>query len=259
MKKRTLKAPITLKGIGLHSGQQCSVTISPASEDNGITINGQKAIVEHVSKTKRGTTFGSIAVVEHLLAALSGLGIDNAAIQITGDEIPALDGSSQLIVKALKKTGIISQPTDKSYLSINAPIFVKDGQASLEALPYNGFKVDFMIKFPVVGEQKFSFDSQKDSFAKEIAPARTVGSIEEHEKLKSQGLALGASLENALVISQDGYINRPRFPDEIVRHKILDLIGDLALLGTPLQAHIKANKSGHKLNIELVRRLLKNG
>lgn len=261
MKQKTISKPFSLSGVGIHSGQETTITLSPAAINSGISFLkvGKKipALVNEVKNTKRGTTLQDIAVTEHLLAAAFGLGIDNLQIEVQGDEIPIMDGSALPFVEAFKQAGIVEQAEAKNTLTIDQPIKIIDDKASLEVLPYHGFRVDFMVNFVGVGEQRLVFDSQKDSFEKELVPARTFGYIDEYEILKEQGLAKGASLENALVLGKDGYINTPRFPDELVRHKILDLIGDLALLGRPLQAEIKADKSGHKLNIELVRRLIK--
>jgi UDP-3-O-acyl N-acetylglucosamine deacetylase len=262
MNQRTIKKPFKLSGVGIHSGKESFLVVSPAPVDSGITFllkNGKKipALVEHVKETHRGTTLGGIAVVEHLLSAVAGLQIDNIEIKINGDELPVLDGSALPYAKALKKAGIAEQSVPRNYLTLASPVKVSDGEASVEALPHRGFKVHFMVNFPGVGEQARSFDLQQGDFENEIAPARTFGYIEEYELLKEQGLGRGAGFENALVLGKDGYINTPRFPDEPVRHKILDLLGDFVLLGQPLQAEIKAHKSGHNLNIELIRRILK--
>ncbi len=262
MKQKTISNPFRLSGSGLHSGQESLLFFSPAPANSGIYFikEGRKipALVEQVRETRRGTSLDGIAVTEHLLSAIFGIGIDNLQIEIKGDELPAMDGSALPYVEALLHAGITEQKELKNPLIIEQPIKVVEDAASLELLPYRGFKIDFMVDFPGIGKQHCSFDSQKGNFKKEIAPARTFGYIEEYELLKQQGLARGASFENALILGKDGYINTPRFPDEIVRHKILDLIGDLALLGQPLQAEIRASKSGHKLNIELIRRLLEN-
>ncbi|MFH1826449.1 MAG: UDP-3-O-acyl-N-acetylglucosamine deacetylase [bacterium] len=262
MRQATIKKGCSLSGYGIHSGEKSLIKISPTPINSGIVFlrNGLNipALVQHVSATTRGTTLGEIAVVEHLLAAISGLGIDNLLIEVDGLEIPSLDGSALPFVEALSQSGIVEQDAEKNYLALTKEIVIGDKEAQIAASPYNGFKVDFMINLPGIGQQQLGFEVGQDDFSKAIAPARTFGYIEDHEQLKSQGLGQGASLENALVLSKAGYVNKSRFPDEPVRHKILDLIGDLALLGKPLKAQIKAAKSGHRLNIELVRRLLKN-
>ncbi|NQT29927.1 MAG: UDP-3-O-[3-hydroxymyristoyl] N-acetylglucosamine deacetylase [Candidatus Saganbacteria bacterium] len=259
-KQKTIASPVPFCGIGLHSGKNVSLLISPASPNAGVYFikQGKKvpALANCVSQTKRGTTLGGICVVEHLLSAVYALGLDNLQIEIDGDEVPALDGSALPFVLGLAAAGIVEQNTEKAPLFLSRPITLTQGEASLSALPHHGFKIDFMVDFPFVGEQSFGFCLEEESYKKEIAPARTVGYLEEYEDLKKEGLAQGASLENALVISKKGYVNQPRFRNEVVRHKILDLIGDLSLSGRPLRAHIFAIKSGHKLNIELVRRIL---
>ena len=158
-------------------------------------------------------------------------------------------------MKALEKAGIAELSADKNIIKVKFPITIGEKDTVLKATAHDGLKIHFMVNFPGIGEQKMTFES---SFAKEVGPARTVGYLSEHESLKKQGLALGASLENALVIGDQGYLNEPRFKDEIVRHKILDLIGDLALLGRPIKAEVFAQKTGHRHNIELVRRILEN-
>jgi UDP-3-O-acyl N-acetylglucosamine deacetylase len=258
-RQKTISKSFRLSGPGLHTGKESSLFFSPAPPNAGVFFlkEGRKipVLANNVKETRRGTALDGVAVVEHLLSAVYGLGIDNLQIEVSGDEVPALDGSALPILEAMHSAGIFEQKEFKNFLTLKRPLKIVEGDASLEALPYHGFKIDFMVNFPGAGEQFYSFDFQRGDFKKEIAPARTFGYIEEYELLKEQGLARGASFENALVLGRDGYINTPRFPDEIVRHKILDLVGDLSLLGRPLLAEIRAVKSGHKLNIELVRRL----
>lgn len=261
MKQKTISKNFFLSGLGLHTGTDSSLLFSPAPPNTGIVfIKNGKEIPAHISKvkeTRRGTFLEGVCVVEHLLSAAYGLGIDNLRIEIKGDEPPAMDGSAFPYVESLLSAGIIEQQGIKNFLSLEMPVKIIKNGASLEALPYHGLKVNFTVDFPGIGNQRYLLDLTKGSFEKEIAPARTFGYFDEYEILKEQGLARGASFENALVIGKDGYINNPRFPDELVRHKVLDLIGDLALLGRPLQAEIIAVKSGHELNIEMVRRLMK--
>ncbi|MFA5113227.1 MAG: UDP-3-O-acyl-N-acetylglucosamine deacetylase [Candidatus Margulisiibacteriota bacterium] len=252
----TIKKAFTLEGIGLHSGAKVSATVAPAEAGAGVTFNGTRAILSNVTATKRATTIGNVAMVEHLLSAAAGLGIDNLAVIVQGPEIPVLDGSALPWVEALEKAGILPLSSLLTPLIIQQPIRLTTQDASLEAFPYDGFEVEFMVDFKGVGEQKFAYNAEKMSYKAEIAPARTFGYLEEIDALKAQGLGLGASYDNALVLNNSGYVNEPRFPDEPARHKILDLIGDLALLGRPLKARLKASRSGHKLNAELVRRIL---
>jgi UDP-3-O-acyl N-acetylglucosamine deacetylase len=257
MKQKTIRKPFRLSGTGIHSGKISSLFILPAPAGSGIHFikEGKKipARAAQIKETRRGTSLDGIAVTEHLLATAFGLGIDNLEVEITGSELPILDGSALPYVEAFESAGIIEQAADKKPLAPHQPVNLKDGDASLELRPYRGFKVDFMVDFAGAGELRFSFDLFQGDFKREVAPARTFGYIEEYELLKEQGLGRGASFENALILGKDGYLNKPRFPDEMVRHKILDLLGDLALLGQPLEAEIRAVKSGHKLNIKLVR------
>jgi len=212
MKQKTISKSFSLSGVGIHSGQETTVTISPAAANSGIFfLKGSKkipALAGEVRNTKRGTTLQDLAVTEHLLAAAFGLGIDNLAIEVAGDELPIMDGSALPFATSFKQVGITEQKEQKNILKVEQPIKLVDGNSSLEALPYHGFRVDFMVNFVGVGEQKLSFDSQQNSFSKEIAPARTFGYLEEYEDLKKQGLAKGASFENALVLGKDGYKTR---------------------------------------------------
>lgn len=262
MKQKTISRSFSLSGIGLHSGKASSLKVNSAAENHGIVFvqKGKKvpARIESVRETRRGTFLDGIAVTEHFLAAASGMGIDNLLVEIEGDELPALDGSALPYVEALEQAGIVEQSAEKNFLAPTAKIELREGEGSLSVTPCDSLEVRFMVEFPIVGAQQLTFSLPGSDFKREIAPARTLGFMEEYERLKKAGLALGASLENALVIGKDGYLNPPRFPDEIVRHKILDLLGDLALLGRPLKASIRAVKSGHRLNIALVRRLLEN-
>lgn len=249
---------VKIEGTGLHSGRPVTVAIKPAAPGSGIVFvrEGKKipATIEHLKETRRGTTLEGLAVVEHFLSAAYGMGVYDLEIEVEGGELPALDGSALPWVEALEKLEVRNSKLE--IRKLKGPVKVAEGDASLEALPYHGFKVNFMVDFKRIGRQEFTFDAQKQNYKESIAPARTFGYLEEYESLKARGLALGASLENALVLNRNGYVNQPRFPDEVVRHKILDLIGDLALLGCPLDAEIKAVRSGHKLNAELVRRIL---
>lgn len=260
MNQKTIAGPFSLSGLGLHSGEKTSLLFKPAEVNAGIVFYkaGLKipATVSQVIDTSRGTSLNGVAVVEHLLSALSGLGIDNLEIHLTGNELPALDGSALPYIKAFENAGIMDQASPKKLLVLSSPLKVISGNSSLEATPYRGFRVNFMVDFQGVGAQTFSFDFASQNYRQEIAPARTFGYLEEYEALKAQGLARGASIENALILGKSGFVTQPRFSDEVVRHKILDLIGDLSLLGQPLQAEITGVKSGHQLNIELVRKII---
>jgi UDP-3-O-[3-hydroxymyristoyl] N-acetylglucosamine deacetylase len=260
MNQQTITRPFTLLGAGIHSGKQTTLHFSAAPIDAGIYFlkEGKKipALAANVVDTRRGTSLAGIAVVEHLLSAISGLGIDNLEIKIEGEEIPIMDGSALPFVEGLQGAGLAEQAAPRKYYEIDRPVKISVGEAWLEALPYHGLKINFMVNFSGVGPQKLTCELEKIDYRKEIAPARTFGYLEEYEQLKARGLAIGASLDNALVIGKDGYVNQPRFSDEVVRHKVLDLIGDLRLAGRPLWAEINAFRSGHSLNVELVRRII---
>lgn len=251
---------IVIEGVGLHTGQPVKLTIKPAPDKAGIVFfrDGQAvpAKIDQLRSTDRGTCLNGLATVEHFLAAAYGLGVYDLLVDVEGEELPALDGSAIPFAEVLLKAGLAKALKSAVFLEIDRPIIVEEERAFIKAAPYHGFKVNFVINFKGIGEQSFSIELTKDSFLREIAPARTFGYLEEHEMLKKRGLALGASAENALILGKTGYVNQPRFKDEPVRHKILDLIGDLALLGCPLHAEITAFASGHKLNTELVRRIL---
>ncbi len=246
-------SPVSLSGIALHSGEKCTITFRPGKE-KGIffVVNGIRipALAENVTDTVRGTSLKDAHVVEHVLSAVSGLGIGNIEIELTRKEPPAMDGSAEPFARALVRGGFSN--IQATPLTINEPIIIKDGESFIEAHPYNGFSVDFTIDFPAIGIQHFIYE---DNYLRDIAPARTFGFIEELEALINQGLAKGASLDSALALSNQGYVNTPRFKDEPVRHKILDLIGDLSLVGAPIHAKIIAKKSGHKLNVALAVKL----
>ncbi|MFH2034731.1 MAG: UDP-3-O-acyl-N-acetylglucosamine deacetylase [Candidatus Margulisiibacteriota bacterium] len=260
MKQTTLKQECTFSGIGLHSGHNATIAVLPAPEDHGIVFYKEDRIiparVEEVVDTRRGTTLGGIIQVEHLLAAINGLKIDNLMIKVVGDEIPVLDGSALEFVKTFTSIGMAEQNKEKNFLELRQTVHFEEDGKSISAAPFDGFRVDFMVNFSIIGPESFEFKGTTEEFIKEIAPARTFGYQKELEALQRQGLAKGASLENALAIGEKGFLNQPRFPDEPVRHKVLDIIGDLALLGKPLKAKITAKKTGHTANIELVRRIL---
>ncbi len=255
MRQRTIKKEVSLSGLALHSGKEASVRLLPAAADAGIVfvVRGQKipALAENVTDTTRGTSLGRAQVVEHLLAAVYGLGIDNLTIELEGGEPPALDGSAYLFGEALKKAGLAELPAEKRLLAPKKDLLVEDPGASLRLIPYDGFAIHFVIEFPVIGRQELSYNGDFD----ELAQARTFGFVEELEGLRKRGLARGATLENSLAIGPQGYLSPPRYPDEPVRHKVLDLLGDLALVGYPINGKIEAFKSGHRLNVALARRI----
>ncbi len=273
LKQRTIAGDASFSGIGLHSGKNVRLRFKPAPANSGVRfvrtdLDGNPEIKADVSNTysdslSRRTVVRSgdvsISTVEHVMAAVYGLGIDNLVIEIDGAELPEPDGSSLPFVELLRKAGIVEQDESKRFVEVASPICVSSNGAQLVAIPYPGFRITFTISFdhPLIGVQHASHEITEETFEKEIAPARTFALFKEIETLRSHGLAKGGSLANSIVVGDDKLLNPEplRFRDEFVRHKILDLIGDLGLVGSPIKGHIIALKSGHSLNIELVRKL----
>lgn len=267
--QRTLKQEVSFEGIGLHTGRNTKVCLKPAPRDTGILFIRSdknlaiKASIGSVTDTAFATTLGfngaKIRTVEHMLAALAGLGIDNAFIEVNGSEIPILDGSSIDLTSMILNSGIAKQSKKRPYIRITSPIVLTDGHAEIAAFPYNGRRITYRIHFThhLLGEQKLSLDLNEESFTMEIAPARTFGFLKDVEYLKANGFARGGSFDNAIILGETGVLNSTglRFKDEFVRHKILDLIGDLSLSGFPIQGHIIANKSGHTTNLKFLKKL----
>jgi UDP-3-O-[3-hydroxymyristoyl] N-acetylglucosamine deacetylase len=274
MKQRTLKEPVRTTGIGLHTGVKVEITLRPAPPDTGIVFRRMdldppaelKADPYLVTDTRLCSMLESgpakVSTVEHLMSALAGLGIDNALVDLTGPEIPILDGSSAPFVYLLQSASIVEQDAPKRYVRILRPIEVRDGDKLARLTPHNGFKIDFTIDFkhPVFEKsgKTVSIDFAETAYAKEVARARTFGFMHEVEALRNSGLALGGSLDNAIVMDEYRVLNVEglRYEDEFVKHKVLDAIGDLYLLGYPIIGAFDAYKSGHALNNALLRELL---
>lgn len=268
--QRTIFKEVYFEGIGLHTGREASVRIRPAPIDTGIVFNridkgtAIKADVFSVVETAFATTIGlngtRIKTVEHLLAAIAGLGIDNLFIDIEGPEIPILDGSSTLLAGLIIEAGIVKQGKSKRFLKIKRPLVYEDANSRIIALPYNGYCISYFIQFDhrLLRQQELTVEINERSFITEIAPARTFGFLKDVEKLRTNGLAKGGSLENAIVIGDDGIINSEglRFADEFVRHKMLDSIGDFSLAGCPIEGHIILERAGHTSNINFLKKLL---
>jgi UDP-3-O-[3-hydroxymyristoyl] N-acetylglucosamine deacetylase len=268
--QRTLKQEVSFNGIGLHTGRHAKVCLKPAPRDTGIVFMrtdknvALRASTSSVSDTAFATTLGlngsKIRTVEHLLAALSGLGIDNVFVEVDGPEIPILDGSAIELTSLILKGGIAKQSKKRPYIRITSPIVLTDGHAEIAAFPYNGRRISYRIHFThhLLGEQKRTLELNEENFAIEIAPARTFGFLKDVEYLKANGFARGGSFDNAVILGENGVLNGSglRFKDEFVRHKILDLIGDFSLLGFPIYGHIIANKSGHTTNLKFLKKLL---
>lgn len=268
--QRTIKNEVSFEGIGLHTGRHAKVTLRPAARDTGITFIRSdkntviKAHVGAVIDTAFATTIGhdgvKIRTVEHIMAALAGLGIDNIFVDVEGPEIPILDGSSTELISIILKAGIAKQGKKRPYIRIKRPVVFDDGNSKVAALPYEGRRFTYSIFFNHYGfgEQRLSIEINEETFAREIAPARTFGFLKDIEYLRTNGLAKGGSLENAIILGEKGVLNSSglRFKDEFVRHKVLDSVGDLAILGFPIYGHIVANRSGHSANIKFLKKLL---
>ena len=267
--RRTLAAPTApLAGVGLHSGADASVRVLPAPAGAGrvfrdaVTGQAIPARAENGEESQRCTVLraggGAVQTVEHLLSALAALGVDDAVVEVRGGELPAADGSAAPYVAWLRGAGLRDQ-TDGvpvSALTPDVPLLVSDGGILLAALPAPHFRATVLLDYPQpwIGTQAVTFDAAADDYDA-IAPARTFGFVRELDWLHARGLALGASRDNAVALGEDGYETPLRFPDELARHKMLDLIGDLALVGVPLCAEIIAVRPSHALNVRLARRL----
>lgn len=278
--QHTLAAEINLSGVGLHSGVNTHVRVLPAAADQGryfvrVDLPEQPIIpakVEAVSQTVLSTQLGFgtsiVGTVEHLLAALAGSGVDNARIEIDGTEVPLLDGSAALWVDAITKVGLVPQSLPQVVLELHSPIWVHQGDAFVAAIPAPQIRFTYGIDFdlPAIGNQWHSWSpfsqpatdiTPSSSFSEEIAPARTFGIASQIESLRQKGLIKGGTLDNALVCGSQGWLNPPlRFANEPARHKILDLVGDLSLLGTFPTAHFFAYKASHNLHIQLAQKIL---
>jgi len=269
-KQKTIRNETSFSGIGLHTGKNTTITFKPAPPDTGVVFIRTdlpdrpqiKADVAYVADVSRGTTigFGEVRVltIEHVLAAIAGLEIDNIYAEVDAGEAPVGDGSSLPFVKALSDAGIEKQDRGRKEIKITHPITYERDGISLLALPSSSLKLSYTIDYGhcSLDTQYSSFTINPQTFASEIAPARTYCFLEDVEQLKAAGLIKGGSLENAVVIGDEGVLNEElRFSDEFARHKLLDLLGDLVLLGAPLQAHIVAIKGGHASHVEFVKQL----
>lgn len=275
--QRTVRGTVTLSGVGLQTGKAVAMTLKPSPAGSGINfirtdlpnkplLNIQSLDLEGgLFNFARRTTLGAgplqIQTTEHFLAALSGLSIDNIVIELDNEELPGLDGSAKDFVSFIKSAGFSEQDKPRIALEIHEKVRCEAaGGSSLEIIPADSFKVSYTLDYPdpVLGRQFLSVVVTEETFEKDIAPARTFCLEREAKALLAMGLGKGANYDNTLVMGRSGPVNTAlRFPDEPVRHKILDLIGDLYLLGKPVKGHVVAVKSGHKLNMELVKKLKK--
>jgi len=274
IRQRTLKNIIRATGIGLHSGEKVYLTLRPAPVDTGIVFRRMDldpvvevpALAKNVGETTMSTTLAKDGVkvdtVEHLLSAMAGLGIDNAYVELSASEVPIMDGSAGPFVFLIQSAGLEEQDAPKQFIRILKEVTVSDGEKRATFLPFEGFKVGFEIEFdhPVFEgrTQTACVDFSSTSFVKEVSRARTFGFMRDIEYLRTNNLALGGSVENAIVVDEDSVLNEDglRYEDEFVKHKILDAIGDLYLLGKSLIGEFRGYKSGHALNNQLLRTLL---
>ncbi|MFC2166502.1 UDP-3-O-acyl-N-acetylglucosamine deacetylase [Acidobacteriota bacterium] len=264
MRKRTLEKVKEITGVGVHSGQNINLTLRPSDagsiifirtdlENAAIKIDPRRIEAKYSSVLKdKGR---EIQTFEHLMAALYMLGIDSLSVELDGNEIPILDGSAEPFIRLIQDGGSRELSEDKKKLMIIKPFQIQEGSAFIVVEPDDDCRINYIIEYdhPVLKRQDIDLTIDRDVFIKEIAPARTFGFLKDVPSMRSQGLALGGSLENAIILDEHGIINGPlRFPDEFVRHKVLDFLGDLSLLGYSITGHFKAYKSGHFLHHKLV-------
>ncbi|MGQ0508721.1 MAG: UDP-3-O-acyl-N-acetylglucosamine deacetylase [Myxococcaceae bacterium] len=270
--QRTLQKRVTCQGVGLHTGSPVNLTLFPAPPNHGVVFVRTDvpqpvripALSANVVDTALATTLGAdgarVGTVEHLMAALSGMGIDNVRIEVDGPEVPIMDGSAAPFAFLITSAGIRIQDEPKSFIVVKKAITVTDGDKEATVTPSSRFRIHCTIDFkhPLISDQSYEMEFSDRAFTREISRARTFGFLRDVEMLKKVGLAKGGSLDNAIVVDEFSILNPDglRFPDEFVRHKILDAMGDVALFGRPLIANLKVHKGGHALNHKLVQRVL---
>jgi len=271
-RQRTVAEEISCTGIGLHSGKKVNLTIKPAPQNSGISFERidispsckVKASFDNVVDTNMATTIGfngySVSTVEHIMAAFFGMGIDNALVQIDAGEIPIMDGSSAPFIFLLKNAGVTIQNSHKRFLLVKKSVKVKDGNRSVQLNPSNELKITYKIDFdhPLIKDQSYEISFSKSSFVDEISRARTFGFLRDVQTLRNNGLAKGGSLDNAIVMDEFRVLNEDglRYKTEFVRHKLLDFIGDLAILGCIPIGHFVVERSGHSLNQKLLKQFM---
>jgi UDP-3-O-[3-hydroxymyristoyl] N-acetylglucosamine deacetylase len=268
--QRTIRRPISCVGIGLHSGNKVQLSLKPAGADSGIRFRRTDlgnldvpATIHHLAGIQLATGLArdqvSVETVEHLLSALVSLGIDNVVIELNSPEVPIMDGSAAPFVYLIQEAGVKTLAQPRKYLKITRPITLSRGEKRIALYPSDQFKVTYSISFdhPLLRHQARSLHITEHSFIEEIAPARTFTFLKDVEMLRQNGLALGGSLDNAIVLGETGVLNNAlRFEDEFVRHKILDAVGDLALVGRPVIGHLVAHRAGHALHTEFAAKVL---
>lgn len=270
--QKTIRKRTIVKGIGIHSGDPCTLTFRPAPPDTGVyfiraDLPGSpflKVDAKNVKATSWQTQIGnehfSVATIEHCVSALSALRIDNLFVELDGPEIPICDGSARDFLKALQSVGMVEQEQPRKYCYITEPIYFSEGEKHAYVLPYHGLRLSVTIDFPhpKIGKQSIDIDINEESFAREIASARTFGFLKDVEALKAQGFAKGGSYDNAIVLDEVSILNPEglRYADEFVRHKTLDALGDLVTLGMPLMGQVVLHKAGHDIMNKLVRKII---
>lgn len=273
-KQRTLRDSISCTGIGLHSGKKVRMTIKPAPPDTGIQFirkdlpgdNIIKAHFDNVINTTMCTIIGNngnhVSTIEHLMAAFFGFGIDNAQVEIDGPEVPIMDGSAAPFIFLIKSTGIKEQRTPKKFIVIKKTFNIQEGNRSITIKPSKELKISFTIDFhhPLINNQQYDFSFSGKGFMDKLSRARTFGFLKDIETLREAGLAKGGSLDNAIVIDDFRVLNEDglRYHDEFVRHKILDFLGDIAVIGAPIIGHFIVKRSGHSLNHAMLKKLSSN-
>lgn len=270
--ENTIRAAAEFRGVGLHSGMPVTLRLLPAPAGTGIAFRrvdldgfSIEATSRNVAKVSYATSLMKqgvlISTTEHLLSACIGMGVDNAIAELDNLELPILDGSALPYVEAIERVGLKAQRRKRTCLRIRRELELREGDKFIAVYPGEGYTVAYRINFPhpLIGREVFEIDLAGEAYRREIAPARTFGFLHEAEAMRKLGLIRGASEENALVLTRDGLLNPPlRYPDEFVRHKVLDLIGDLALLGRRLIGRVVADRAGHAMHTALVSRLLKD-
>jgi len=270
--QRTIQNELVFEGRGLHTGAEVTMRLRPAPRDSGIVFYRSdkdayiNANITSVSDTAFATTLSNgtakVKTVEHLMAAVSGLGVDNLLVEINGPELPILDGSSQPFVDAILAGGIARQASNRPYMKVTKPVVFKEGDSEIAVFPYDGRMITYQINFDhhLLGHQQLCLELCDNSFMNEVAPARTFGFLKDVEYLKSRGLAMGGSLDNAIILDDNGVLNPTglRFKDEFIRHKVLDFIGDISLGGFPIFGHFVVNRSGHTTNTRFLKHFLSN-
>ncbi|MDR3763277.1 MAG: UDP-3-O-acyl-N-acetylglucosamine deacetylase [Acidobacteriota bacterium] len=268
--EQTLRAAVECSGVGLHSGVPVRMRILPAAVGTGIVFRRTdlddfqvEATGRNVAKVSYATSLMKkgvlISTTEHVLSAFVGLGLDNAVVELDNLELPILDGSALHVVEMVQKVGLRRQKRARQYLRVLEPVEVREGEKFIGLYPAENFSVEYYIDFPEpIGKEQIKVDLSRGDYARDIAPARTFGFLHEVEALRNMGLIRGASEENAIVVTREGILNGPlRFPDEFVRHKVLDLIGDLSLIGHQVLGRVVAHRAGHAMHTALVSRLLR--